>query len=218
MYHSILTAIAQGNGKVHSVIKRAKVPEDIGVKAIDVLCQKDVIKTQKTQKTFTSWSEHENIDNRLFFQMPFIRFWFAFISPLFKGIRDGNYDEIIKKFTNNEKEFFDLTFIELSHELIKLLPTDDKIIEISTYWDNDIELDIYAKTKSGKTVVGSCKYTNTKIKKSGLSHLQEVCDKADIKVDMFVIVSKNGFSSELKALKSNNLKLLTLKNFKKLIQ
>ena len=94
---------------------------------------------------------------------------------------------------------------------------EDTIKEISTYWDNKIELDIYAKTTSGKTIVGSCKYTNAKIKKSELTRLQEACKTAKIEADIFVLFSKNGFSSELKSLKGENLKLYTPKSFKQLI-
>ena len=95
---------------------------------------------------------------------------------------------------------------------------DDPIVEIGSYWNNSIELNIYAKTKSGKVVAGSCKYTNAKIKKSELTKLQENCQKANIEADIFVIFSKRGFSSELKALKGENLKLFTVKNFKKLVE
>jgi uncharacterized protein len=147
-----------------------------------------------------------------------LRFWFAFISPLFKGIRDGDFKEVKQRFLNNESEFIQLTFIQLSHELIKRQMKDDKIVEIGTYWDREVELDIYAKTQSGKTIVGSCKYTNNKVKKSELTRLQEACATAKIEADIFVLVSKKGFSTELKSLKSDKLKLFTLKNFKSLVE
>lgn len=218
VYHSILTGIAMGDGKTHSSFKRAKVDEDVGSRAVEELVERGVIRSEKSKKVFTSWGEAEKIDNKLFFTTPFLRFWFAFVSPLFKGIRDGDYSEVIKRFENRQSEFTNLTFVELSHELIKLSFIDDEIKEISTYWDRDAELDIYATTKSGKTVVGLCKYTNAKVKKSELTRLKELCEKAEIKADVFVLVAKNGFSNELKELKGENLKLLTLKNFKKLVE
>jgi len=148
-----------------------------------------------------------------------LRFWFAFISPIFKGIRDGDYKEIRERFQNRKAEFMQLTFVELSHELLKLnFSKEDKLKEISVYWDNNIELDIYAKTKSGKTIVGVCKYTNAKVKKSELTRLQEACKESKIDADTFVIISKNGFSNELKNMKNSTLRLITLKNFKKLVE
>lgn len=218
LYHSVLTGIAMGDGKTHTAFKRANISEEVGLKAIDELCETGIIKLQKSKKVFTNWSESESVSNKLFFTSPFLRFWFAFISPIFKGIRDGDYKEIRERFTNRENEFIGLTFTELSHELLKLEFKDDSIKEISTYWDNDIELDIYAKTKSGKVIVGSCKYTNSKIKKSELTRIQENCEKAKIEADIVVLVSKKGFSSELKSLKGENLKLYTAKSFKKLVE
>jgi len=146
-----------------------------------------------------------------------LRFWFAFISPLFKGIRDGDFKEVKQKFLNKKNEFTQLTFVQLSHELLKKTFTEDNIQEISSFWDRKNELDIYAKTVSGKIIVGSCKYSNTKVKKSELTRLQEICKESNIKVDTFVIVAKKGFSNELKSLKSEQIKLLTLKSFKNLL-
>jgi hypothetical protein len=217
LYHSILTGIAMGDGKTHTAFKRANTSQEVGMNAIDELCESGIIKLQKGSKHFTSWKENERVSNKLFFASPFLRFWFAFVSPIFKGIRDGDYKELRERFENRESEFIQLPFVELSHELLKLNFVDDKIVEIGTYWDNEIELDIYAKTASGKIVVGSCKYTNSKLKKSSLTSLQELCEKSNIKADVFVFVSKSGYSKELKSLKGEGLKLLTLKNFKTLV-
>jgi uncharacterized protein len=218
LYHAILTGIATGDGRTSTAFKKANVSAEVGLKAIDELCETGIIRVEKSRAVFTSWSENESVANKLFFTSPFLRFWFAFVSPIFKGIRDGDYKEISERFANRHSEFLHLSFVELSHELIKLNAQDDAITEIGTYWDNNIELDIFAKTKSGKTVVGVCKYTNSKVKKSELTKLQEMCKNAKIEVDTFILVSKSGFSNELKSMKGENLRLLTTKNFKKLVE
>ena len=218
LYHSILTGIAMGDGKTSTTFKRANTSPDVGFNAVEELCETGVIKLQKGSKHFTTWKENETVTNKLFFTSPFLRFWFAFISPIFKGIRDGDYKEARERFANRENEFVQLPFAQLSHELLKLSFKDDKIVEIGTYWDNKIDLDIYAKTASGKIVVGSCKYTNSKVKKSELTRLQESCKASNIDADIFVLVSKNGYSNELKSLKGENLKLYSLKHFKSLVE
>ena len=217
MYHAVLSGIAQGDGKTHSSFKRAKVDEEAGLNVTDELSNRGVISVDKAKNIFTSWDKNEKVDNKFYFSAPFLRFWFAFVSPLFKGIRDGDFEEVKQRFLNNESEFTQLTFIQLSHELLKLQMKDDKIVEIGTYWDREVELDIYAKTQSGKTIVGSCKYTNNKVKKSELTRLQATCATAKIEADLFVLISKKGFSSELKSLKGDKLKLFTLKHFKSLV-
>ncbi len=218
LYHAILTGVAMGDGKTHTAFKRANTSQEVGMNAIDELCDLGVIRLQKGSKHFTSWEANESVSNKLFFTSPFLRFWFAFISPIFKGIRDGDYKEIRERFINRQAEFIQLPFVELSHELLKLSFKEDPIVEISTYWDNKIDLDIYAKTKSGKIVVGSCKYTSSKVKKSELTRLQNACKESNIKADIFVLVSKNGYSNELKSLKGPNLKLYSIKNFKALVE
>ena len=219
LYHALLSAIAMGDGKTHASYKRAKLEKEVGDKAVAELVERGIIRVQKPKKEFTSWSDDEKIDNKLYFTTPFLRFWFAFVSPLFKGIRDGDYSEVKKRWENREAEFTNLIFTQLSHELLKdVFEKEDPIVEISSYWDKEAEFDIFAKTKSGKTIVGSTKYTNAKIKKSELSRLQELAKKANIDADIFVIVSKKGFSSELKALKGKELRLFTIKNFAKLVE
>jgi hypothetical protein len=219
LYHALLSAIAMGDGKTHASYKRAKLEKEVGDKAVAELVERGIIRVQKPKKEFTSWSDDEKIDNKLYFTTHFLRFWFAFVSPLFKGIRDGDFTEVKKRWQNREAEFTNLIFTQLSHELLQdVFAKEDPIVEISSYWDKEAEFDIFAKTKSGKIILGSTKYTNAKIKKSELSRLQELAQKANIDADIFVIVSKKGFSSELKALKGKNLRLFTIKNFSKLVE
>ena len=217
LYHALLSAIAMGDGKTHASYKRAKLEKSVGDKAVEELVERGIIRVEKPKKEFVSWGDHEQLDNKLYFTTPFLRFWFAFVSPLFKGIRDGDYSEVKKRWENREAEFTNLIFTQLSHELLKIIfSKQDPIIEISNYWDKEVEFDIFAKTQSGKIIVGSTKYINTKVKKSELTRLEELAKKANINVDIFVIVSKRGFSSELKALKGEHLRLITIKNFVKL--
>ena len=218
LYHSILTGIAQGDGKPHTAFKRANISKEVGENALDEILDMGIITLEKSKKIFTSWTESEAVSNKLYFTTPFLRFWFAFVSPLFKGVRDGDYKEIREAFTNRESEFIQLTFTQLAHEVLKSSFKDDPIIEIGTYWDNDVDIDIFAKTASGKIIAGTTKYTNAKIKKSELTKLQVACEKTGMKADVFVIFSKKGFSNELKTLKGENLKLFTVKNFKKLVE
>jgi len=217
LLHAILTGIALGDRRTHSAFKRARVSEKEGLEAIDDLIELGLVKLEKTRQKSTSWIDSDKADDKLIFATPFLRFWFAFISPIFKGIKDGDFDEFTKRYENYKAGFTDYIFTQLSYELLKLNFTDDKIVDIGSYWNKDLEIDIYAKTASGKTIVGITKYTNSKVKKTELTRLQKMCEDANIKADIFVLVSKKGFSSELKSLKSESLKLYTLKNFKNLL-
>lgn len=214
--HSLLSAVAIGDGRVHSALKRARISRGEGEEAIDTLCDKGIIKAEYSLESPPS--PDEKIDEKLNFSTPFMRFWFAFISPFFKTIKEGDYKEAKERFTNREQEFSELLFLKLSHELLKKSFKEDPIVEIGSYWDRNIQIDILAKTASGKIIAGVCKYSNSKAKKSSLTKLQELCGFAELTPDICVIVSKGGFSNELKTLKGEDVKLFALKSFKTLVE
>ncbi len=203
LHHSILTGLAMGDSRLQTAFKRASVSKDVGENAIFELNEAKIIRVFKQTAIFNS---------------PFLRFWFAFVSPIFKGIRDGDYEELQLRYEKRGSDFIQLTFVQLSYELIKLNFKEDRIKEIRPFLEDGIELDIYAKTTSKQIIAGVCRYSNAKIKKSELTKLQETCEAAGITPDILVIVSKNGFSKELKELKSDKLRLITLKNFKKIVE
>jgi len=218
LYHSILTGIALGDGQLHTAYKRANVSKEVGDKAVEELCEIGIISVVKSNAHFSSWSQRDKVDNKLLFKSPFLRFWFAFVSPIFKGIRDGDYAEIEERFANREREFLQLPYTQLAQEFLKVeMQESDPLVEVSSVWNNQTQLELYAKTKSGKIIVGTTKYTNNKLKKSTLTQLKESAKELGIEADMFVIISKSGFTKELKALKSDTIKLYTLRSFKKLL-
>ena len=100
---------------------------------------------------------------------------------------------------------------------MKLVLKDEGIQQIGRYWDDDTDIDLLVKTKSGKIIAGSCRYKNSKIKKTELNILKESCKKVKIDVDIFVLFSKKGYSGELKSMKGEELKLFTVKSFNQLI-
>jgi len=216
-YHTILTGAALGDRRTSTAFRRAKVSKVHGLKCIDELYDMRVIDCESAMQNLCSDFDQLEISEKIIFEAPFLRFWFAFISPIFKGIRDRKYDEFKKEFQNREEEFFDLTFEQLSHEFLLKSSEDDKIDQIGSYWDDEHSVDILAKTSKGKIIAGTCRYSNSKVKKSELTKLQETCKKLNINVDTYVLFSKSGYTSELKSLKGDNLKLYTARNFKILI-
>jgi len=209
-YHRLLSASALGDRRTNSSFKRASFSFDDGMDLVEELRDKGFIKLERC-------AEDVYVSDKILFNAPFLRFWFAFVSPIFKSIRDKDYKEFYEIYNNRKAEFSDLVFSQLSHEFIKETFSDDKIYNIGRYWDDDKEIDLVAKTKSGKKIVGLCKYTDKKLKKSELSKLKELSKEAGITPDIYVLFAKKGFSSELKALKSDTLRLFTCKHLKLLV-
>jgi hypothetical protein len=213
----VLSGLALGDGRIHSAFKRARISDANASEMAQDLMDTNIVKLQKSRKVFTSWVDDERVSDKLLFTTPFLRFWFAFVAPIFKGIKEGNYAEFNTRYENKILEFREAVFKALSYALISKSFEEDKIVEIAEYWDRDTQIDIYAKTASGKNIIGTCKYSNAKVKKSEIMKLQELSTKAKIEADIFVLVAKSGFSTEVRGLKGENLKLFTLKNFKHLI-
>lgn len=214
--HALLSAIALGDRRLFSSFKRAKLSREEGERAVDALIDMGLIGIEYSLEL--PLREEDNISDKLYFIQPWMRFWFSFISPFYKSIKEGNYKEVKECFGNREKSFGDFVFEKLSHELLKKSFQDDPIVEVGSYWDKHVQIDVLAKTKSGKRIAGVCKYSDAKVKKSELGKLKEKCEMAKLESDIYVIFAKSGFTSELKSLKSETLKLFTLKSFKTLIE
>ena len=214
-HHALLSGIAIGDRREHSAFKRANVTREEGEESIDFLVQNDLLIRDRSQAQPVN--EKEEVSDKFFISLPFLRFWFSSISPYYKGIRDGDYSEVKKRLENMKQDFSDLVYDQLVKELLTVSFKEDRIEKIGSYWDKNNEIDILAKTKSGKIIAGICKYSKSKAKKSELTKLKEQCTKAALDPDIFVVFSKNGFSNELKKEKSETLRLFALKNLKSLM-
>ncbi len=216
--HALLSGIALGDRRTHSAFKRARLSAEAGNKALNAMCDAGLIVREKARPNSFSWIDGDVISDRLHFTAPYLRFWFGFVSPLFKGIREGEYGEFRERYANRSAGFAEQVFEALAMELLKAEFREDPISTIGGYWDQNVEIDIIARTASGKTVAASCRYSNGKLKKSELAKLKAQCERAGFTPDVFVLVAKNGFSGELRALRGEALRLYSLKHFGKLLQ
>ena len=215
--HAILTGIALGDRRTNSSFKRAFVTFEEGMKCVEKLVDRGIIEIESSQHHLAKKRGDDKVARKLLFTAPFLRFWFAFVSPIYKGIKENNYKEFYELYENKKAEFGNFVFEELSMEFIRDLFSEDPIKQFGKYWDEKIQIDLVAKTTSGKIIAANCKYINSKIKKNELNKLKDDCNSIDLKVDYFTLFSKSGFSSELKSQKGETLRLFTPKSFKLLL-
>ena len=219
VYHALLSAIASGDRREHSAFKKANVKREEGEEAIDWLIKSDLLIFDRSVEK--PLKEEEGSSDKLLFVQPFIRFWFACISPYYKGIKEGDYTEMKAHWSHIKAEFSTLIYDQLVFEMLKKGFKDafegDPIVAIGGYWDKNVEIDILIKRKSGEMIAGVTKYSKSKANKSELTKLKEKCAQAHLDVDTFVIFSKNKFSSELKKEKGEKLQLFSLRNLTGLI-
>ncbi|WP_281951098.1 DUF234 domain-containing protein [Nitrosophilus kaiyonis] len=163
---------------------------------------------QKLKKNLRKY----RISHKIKFEKPFFRFWFRYIEPNLKDLKEKNFTKIMTIIEKDFDNYVSLTYEELSNEIIK-----DKFknfITSGSYWDRKVELDILASLENGEIIVGECKWKNSKICKKTLTSLQKKCKIAQIDVNYYALFSKSGFSNELLKNKEKNILLFDLEDLK----
>ena len=214
IYHALLSAIASGDRREYSAFKKANVKREEGEEAIDWLIKSDLLMFDRSVEK--PLKEEDGNSDKLLFTQPFMRFWFSSVSPYYKGIKEGDYQEMKEHWSHIKTGFSMLIYDQLVFEMLKKSFKDafegDPIVGIGAYWDKHVEIDILMKRKSGEMIAGVTKYAKSKANKSELTKLKEKCAQAALDVNTFVIFSKNKFSSELKKEKGEKLQLFSLRN------
>ena len=219
VYHRLLSIIALGTKHEHDAFKKAKIGRDRGEEAIDYLEQKSLLRFDLSVEEAAN--ESERLSDRLLFRLPFMRFWFAAISPYYQSISVGNYGEFKEKWQQLKGNFS----IVLSNLLIRDLVVrrmadghaEDPISTIGSYYDKKTRIELLAIHKSGKILAGECKYSQKPAQVHMLSALKEKCQKADLEAVGYVLFSKHGFSEELEKMEGKEVTLLSQKDLSTLL-
>ena len=226
-YKELLMAIARGDGKYYSVLRKAKLSESVGDTMIETLVSLNILtieysresplrvhpkhKLKKEQRSY-------RIQDKLRFRHPFMRFWFGFVSYYTEELRLGKGENFLQHFKEHYERLRSLVYEQLSNALLLHYYEDKEVILSSgSYWDIHSEFDILAITKSKKMILGECKYKERIVCKNELNKLQLKAIKSGIAVDSYALFSKSGFSKELWGMQDAGLLLFDLAALKKLL-
>jgi len=226
-YREVLTAVARGDGKFYSVLRKAKLSESSGQKLIDELVSLHILKVEHSREApLRVHPKHKlpreqrayRIQNKLRFVQPFMRFWFGFVSHYRQDLLLGKGDKFLENFTQHYERLRSLVYEQLCNDLL-LTYYEDKveILSSGSYWNIYSEFDILVVTKNKKIILGECKYKERIVCKNELTKLKQKAAESDMKVDVYVLFSKSGFSKELLSMKSESLLLFDLGDLKVLL-
>ncbi len=211
VYHKLLSLVALGTEYEHDTFKKAKIGKDRGEEAIDYLEKKSLLRFDLSVEKPIKESDMKS--DRLLFDLPFMRFWFAMISPNYKGISEGDFNEFGQKWHKLRDNFAILLSNLLVRELVKQSFAkkfaDDPVVSIGSYYDKQTYIEVLAIRKSGKMLAGACKYSKDAAKPNMLNSLKEKCQKVELDIEEYVLFSKNGFSAELEQMKNEKVMLLS---------
>ncbi|PHM18179.1 MAG: ATPase [Sulfuricurvum sp. PD_MW2] len=218
LYINLLHAIAVGDRRQRSAYRRARIGKERGSEAFAFLRHSGYLSLERSREIplqraypkqrFKKEIEHHVISHKYRFITPFLRFWFAFVEPFSQSIREENYQFFLEHFREHFNAFVGFTFEELCDLYIReiLAPTfGGDILDSGSYWNREVEIDLFTETMEGEIWVGECKWTNHKVNKKEFHKLEEKCSKLSITPDKIFLFTKRGFSNELNDIKDKRL-------------
>jgi hypothetical protein len=226
-YREVLVAVARGDGKLYSVLRKAKLSESAGEKIVDELVSLDILKVEYSRESpLRNHPKHKlpkeqrayRIQDKLRFTQPFMRFWFGFVTYFRKELALGGGEKFLENFEQHYERLRSLVYEQLCDDLLlKYYENKEPIIYSGSYWNIYSEFDILAVTKSKKIILGECKYKDRTVCKNELTKLKQKAAESGLKVDVYALFSKSGFSKELLGMKDENLLLFDLNDLKVLL-
>ncbi len=226
-YREVLMAVARGDGKFYSVLRKAKLSETLGEEIIKELVTLNVLKIEASRESplrihpknkLKKEQRTYRIQDKLRFVQPFMRFWFGFVSYYKKELLIGKSAFFLDNFEKNYERLRTLVYEQLCDDLlIQYYKDKSPILDSGSYWDIHSEFDILAITKSKKVILGECKYKDRKVCKNELTKLKVKAEESGLKVDIYALFSKSGFSNELLHIQDKNLLLFDLNDLNSLL-
>ncbi len=223
-YKEILVAVARGDGKLYSALRKAKVSETLGEQVLEELIALGVLQVETSRENpLRSHPKHKlkkeqrsyRVQDKLRFVQPFMRFWFGFVMVYAKELAVGKGDAFLANFKTHYERLRSLVYEQLCDALLVQYFSDTSpIINSGSYWNVHSEFDILAINTQRKIILGECKYKDRKVCKNELSKLKAKAVQSGISVDVYALFSKSGFSNELLQTQTDELLLFDLNDLK----
>jgi len=226
-YREVLISVARGDAKLYSILRKAKLSESGGQKLIDELVSLNILKVEHTREApLRIHPKHKlprdqrayRIQDKLRFVQPFMRFWFGFVSYYRQDLLLGKGDKFLENFTQHYERLRSLVYEQLCNDLLLAYYKEkEEILSSGSYWNVYSEFDILCVTKSKKIILGECKYKDRTVCKNELTKLKQKAAESGLKVEVYVLFSKSGFSKELLSMQDEKLLLFDLNDLKVLL-
>lgn len=225
-YREILIAVARGDGKLYSVLRKAKVSEALGEKIVQELVDLNVLKIEASRESpLRIHPKHKlkkeqrsyRVQDKLRFVQPFMRFWFGFVTYYRKDLALGKGDDFLKNFEKHYDRLRSLVYEQLCDALlVQHYAERSPLVSRGSFWNIHSEFDILAVSQDKKVILGECKYKDRKVCKNELTKLKAKALESGITVDVYALFSKSGFSNELLQIQDRDLLLFDLNDLKAL--
>ncbi|OPA72255.1 hypothetical protein BB381_01480 [Campylobacter pinnipediorum subsp. caledonicus] len=200
-------------------------PRSLAIKTYENLFNKNILYIEKSrEQPITKLYKNQKlkkcdrrykIQDKIHFSTHFYRFWFRFIEPRLKQLKQGNVDGVLEYIKSHFDEYASLGFELICCDYLRY-KFDLKDEVVSSFWNKDLEIDILVNSNKNK-IVAEAKYKNKKVCKNVLNILLNKCDRLDLKPNNIVLFSKSGFSTELLNMKNDKLLLIDLDDISEIL-
>ena len=219
-YREILIAVARGDGKLYSVLRKAKLSEALGEQIVQELVDLNVLRVEASRESpLRIHPKHKlkkelrsyRVQDKLRFVKPFMRFWFGFVTYYRKDLALGKGNAFLENLEKHYDRLRSLVYEQLCDELlIHYYKDKSPLISSGSFWNIHSEFDILAVSQDKKVILGECKYKDRKVCKNELTKLKAKALESGINVDVYALFSKSGFSNELLQMQDKSLLLFDL--------
>jgi len=226
-YKQLLISISRSDGKLNNVLRRSRLDEKLGGALIAELLEKNTLFLEESREQPIRKSPHMQIKKSLRsyriqpkvrFVNPFYRFWFGFVEPYREYLLNLDTTLFMDNFLKHKDKAFYVIFEQLSNLwLEKKYLNADPVVSLGGFWDYKSEFDILQITKSGKLILGECKFKSKKITTAELTKLKHKASESNIPVDKYILFSRSGFSIDLLSKQDKNLILCDVTDFNELL-
>ena len=155
-YRDVLMAVARGDGKFYSVLRKARLSEGSGEAIIEELIGLNILYIERTrEQPLKIHPKHKlkkelrsyRVQDKLRFVQPFMRFWFGFVTYYRKELTEGNGKAFLENFEKHYERLRTLIYEQLCNDhLVKYYEKTTPLLSSGSYWNQHSEFDILAIT------------------------------------------------------------------------
>jgi hypothetical protein len=195
-YFPILKTIAAGSQKFGEISSKTGYDRANLTKYLSVL---EALHLIRRDVPITENNPEKSKKGLYFISDYFMNLWFHYAFPHRSKLETGGREQIMEKII---RPSFDKFISRVCERIIRQLLLKDffklnlQFDRVGRHWDSQTEIDIFAYTKDGDTVIGEIKWTNSPVGEEVLHTLDKKISRVNSLIQgttMKIIISKSGF-------------------------
>ncbi len=217
LYNTIIQAVALGNTKLNDIYTKTNIDRAKLSVYIKNLMSLEII--QREFSVNSGLKEQANVQRGLYSLTDnFFSFWYAFVFGNISELEAGDVDGIYKYTIEPEiARYASYKFEDICRQYVRKQNISGRLPfrfdKLGRYFDGNVEIDVMAISKDKRQILaGECKFRNSLFDLNDFNKLKsKLIGNKDSKI-YYYLFSKSGFTNDVKALESDHVRLIELKD------